>query len=135
MIRPIQGWDKLGLSKFFVRIDYLNEYLQQEWTERWGDGDVQWCMYSQWEGTCSWSDWETDSSDKYDVRWSGMEAFEFEDGELGLLLDLDAGTLTAYKNGRRLGIMKDVSTCHGCQIDIFYSIQLPVTYFLVDLRC
>ena len=28
-------------------------------------------------------------------------------GELGLLLDLDEGTLTVYKDGTRLGVMMD----------------------------
>ena len=30
-----------------------------------------------------------------------------EDGIIGMLLDLDEGTLAVYKNGRRLGVMKD----------------------------
>ncbi len=75
--------------------------------------------FYQWNGTCSWTDWNLESestinddvqSSKMEIHWSGMEAFGFEDGEVGLLLDLDAGTLTVYKNGRRLGVMKDVST-------------------------
>jgi len=37
--------------------------------------------------------------------WSGMKGFEVGDGELGLLLDLDEGTLTVYKDGCRLGVM------------------------------
>ena len=28
-------------------------------------------------------------------------------GTIGLLLDLDEGTLSVFKNGRRLGVMKD----------------------------
>ena len=28
-------------------------------------------------------------------------------GTIGLLLDLDEGTLSIFKNGRRLGVMKD----------------------------
>ena len=59
---------------------------------------------------CNWTDFHAESETiMRGVQWSGMEAFEFDDGELGLLLDLDSGTLTAYKDGRRLGVMKDVS--------------------------
>lgn len=88
-----------------------HEYLQAERTERWGDSDVHWCTFDQWQGSCNWTDWNAESQSTIGdgIQWSGMEAFEFDDGELGLLLDLDSGTLTAYKNGRRLGIMKDVS--------------------------
>lgn len=55
-----------------------------------------------------------------------MEAFEFEDGELGLLLDLDSGTLTAYKNGRRLGVMKDVSRMSW--ISMLFLLYIRATY-------
>ena len=71
---------------------------------------MHWCTFNQWEGTCNWTDFNAESETiMRGVQWSGMEAFEFDDGELGLLLDLDSGTLTAYKDGRRLGVMKDVS--------------------------
>ncbi|KAL7495382.1 hypothetical protein ACHAWT_003808 [Skeletonema menzelii] len=109
IIRPIQGWDKLGLEVFGMGDVSAHEYLQGERTERWGDSDVHWCTFDQWQGSCNWTDWNAESQSTIGdgIQWSGMEAFEFDDGELGLLLDLDSGTLTAYKNGRRLGIMKD----------------------------
>ncbi len=96
---------------FGMHIKGAHEFLEGRRTERWGDSDVHWCTFSHWDGTCSWTDWsvESESTVNDDADWSGMEGFEFDDGELGLLLDLDAGTLTAYKNGRRLGVMKDVS--------------------------
>jgi len=34
-----------------------------------------------------------------------QDGFDIYDGELGLLLDLDEGTLSVYKNGVRLGTM------------------------------
>lgn len=37
--------------------------------------------------------------------WEGRESMSSED-EIGLLLDLDMGTLSVYKNGRNLGVMK-----------------------------
>ena len=41
------------------------------------------------------------------MAWDGMEIMS-SGGEMGLLLDLDLdeGTLTVYKNGRKLGVMK-----------------------------
>lgn len=37
--------------------------------------------------------------------WDGREGISSGD-ELGMLLDLDEGTLSVYKNGRKLGVMK-----------------------------
>ena len=53
------------------------------------------------EGDCFWSDW----SDYSGEQWEGAKSLK-GDGTIGLLLDLDEGTLTVYKNGRRLGVMK-----------------------------
>ena len=39
-------------------------------------------------------------------RWQGHEGLE-ESGTIGLLLDLNEGNLSVFKNGRRLGVMKD----------------------------
>jgi len=37
--------------------------------------------------------------------WYGSESMSSGD-ELGILLDLDEGSLSVYKNGRKLGVMK-----------------------------
>lgn len=67
-------------------------------------GHVDCCLYATYPGACQWTDWQRPSS-LFTNDWDGMEhALE---GNVGLLLDLDAGTLAVYKNGRRLGIMKD----------------------------
>ena len=39
-------------------------------------------------------------------QWNGSEGFNNGD-EIGMLLDLNVGTLSIYKNGRYLGILKD----------------------------
>ena len=44
-----------------------------------------------------------------------------EGGTIGLLLDLDEGTLTVYKNGRRLGVMKDGLSGEYCWYTSIYS--------------
>ena len=38
--------------------------------------------------------------------WQGRERLG-ESGTIGLLLDPDEGTLSVFKNGRRLGLMKE----------------------------
>jgi hypothetical protein len=39
--------------------------------------------------------------------WEGMQNAREEDDRIGLLLDLDAGSLTVYKNDARLGVMQE----------------------------
>ena len=39
------------------------------------------------------------------MEWNGWESTTSGD-ELGMLLDLDEGTLSVYKNGTQLGVMK-----------------------------
>lgn len=45
--------------------------------------------------------------------WGGQEGIAGGD-VIGLLLDLDQGTLTVYINGRKLGVMKDGLTGEYC---------------------
>ena len=54
------------------------------------------CFYCTYNGHC------------YPRRrdWEGMQTVEEEDGDgIGVLLDLDQGTMTVYKNDERLGVM------------------------------
>ena len=83
---------------------------------------IQCCMYDASNGNCYTSDWERNSPtvETWDGMessmpeigilldlgdWEGMDAMRF-DGEIGMLLDLDEGTLTVFQNGRKLGVMK-----------------------------
>ena len=61
-------------------------------------------MYHTYSGDCFSSNW-VDGSRLSCTDWDGMESMSTGD-ELGMLLDLDEGTLSVYKNGRKLGIMK-----------------------------
>ena len=65
--------------------------LFQEKTEWWGDSNVHCCTYLISSGQYDWSDWTSNSWE----RWEGMEMFG-EDGDIGLLLDLDEGTLSVF---------------------------------------
>ena len=105
IVRPLPGWDEKELDVFDPAIvnssGNVSQDLIAERTERWGTSDVNCCSYWCYDGRCYWSDW----SDRGDARWEGAESLD-EAGTIGLLLDLDEGTLTVYKNGRRLGVMK-----------------------------
>ncbi len=102
IMRPVKHLDECGFKEFNLYGDWPIER-----NDRWGESTVNWCTFYSFEGHCSWGDWN--STTVLDAGWDGEEGFEIDDGELGLLLDLDEGTLTAYKNGVRLGVMKDVS--------------------------
>ena len=55
-------------------------------------------------GSCYWTNWNNGKGVSSD--WQGREGLRGS-GTIGLLLDLDEGTLSVFKNGRRLGVMKD----------------------------
>ena len=67
------------------------------------NNNVQCCMYYAANGASYFSDWA--GSNENEISWEGMETMSFDD-ELGMLLDLDEGTLSVYKNGRKLGVIK-----------------------------
>ena len=67
------------------------------------NNNIQCCMYITKSGNCHTSDWNSSRSDVN--TWEGIEGIS-SDGEIGMLLDLDEGTLSVYKNGRKLGVMK-----------------------------
>ena len=81
----------------------VSEKLRSQRTSRWGDSNVHCCTYYCYNGRCSWTDWD---NYKGYSRWQGHEGLE-ESGTIGLLLDLNEGNLSVFKNGRRLGVMKD----------------------------
>ncbi|EJK46790.1 hypothetical protein THAOC_34525 [Thalassiosira oceanica] len=76
------------------------------WTARtgeWGTGNVHLCEDICGNGDMSLTDWDRDTEED---SWEGMEGCESGDAA-GMLLNLDEGTLTVYKNNRCLGVMKD----------------------------
>ena len=79
------------------------------------------CQYSVHSGNCCWSDWEQiGHSENATVRemWDGQESVssQTQNSVLGLLLDLDEGTLSVCKNGRRLGTMKSGLSGEYCWV-------------------
>jgi hypothetical protein len=108
IVRPMKGLDEVGLTSFAFWWNEGYDYFLAENNGRWGESNVNFCMYSTYSGECMWGDWRTPH--RRGVGWNGMCGFELEDGKIGLLLDLDEGVLAVYKDGRRLGVMKDVSS-------------------------
>ncbi|EJK74975.1 hypothetical protein THAOC_03321 [Thalassiosira oceanica] len=103
VIRPISGWDDRGIENFFPSIidstDSVSHDLLAERTTTW-HGDIHCCSYYCWGGSCCRTDWYTQSIDD----WAGQEDLRLP-STIGLLLDLVEGSLSVYKNGRKLGIM------------------------------
>ena len=79
-------------------------YFLAQRSDEWDNGSVLACAYWPYNGSLNWTYWNEEES--YNVDWEGMESSD--DGDtIGMLLNLDEGSLTMYKNNRRLGVMKD----------------------------
>ena len=62
------------------------------------------CMYTAYNGERCISDW-TKAGLPMSETWDGSESMASGD-KIGMLLDLDEGSLSVYKNERKLGVMK-----------------------------
>ncbi|EJK51791.1 hypothetical protein THAOC_29007 [Thalassiosira oceanica] len=78
------------------------DLIRSERSSRWS-GNVHACQYECLAGTCVWNDGERKLSDNGWVGIAGLGGA----CEVGLLLDLDKGTITVYNDNRRCGIMKN----------------------------
>ena len=87
-------------------------------TAKWGDSNVHCCTYCCSTGQCYWTDWHYD---KNASDWQGRDGLGGSGGTIGLLLDLDEGTLSLFKNGRLLGMMKDGLSGEYCWSVSVYS--------------
>jgi len=59
--------------------------------------------------------------------WEGMEETQDASFKIGMVLDLDEGTLDVYKNGRRLGTMKTGLVGEYCWVVSFRSLSGDVS--------
>ena len=85
---------------------FFQHFYRKEVGRHDNNNDVQCCLYYAHGGTCHLSDWEDYNGDPPDGKtWDGMERMSYGD-KMGMLLDFDEGTLTVYKNGRKLGVMR-----------------------------
>ncbi|EJK54241.1 hypothetical protein THAOC_26158, partial [Thalassiosira oceanica] len=103
IVRPMPGLDTSAYQEVFDFFDsrFDTDFLAQR-TDDWDNSDVHACEYFCDDGGMRWSDWE---NDEVDYEWEGMESCQSGD-TVGMLLNLDEGTLTVYKDNRRLGVMK-----------------------------
>ncbi|EJK47474.1 hypothetical protein THAOC_33798 [Thalassiosira oceanica] len=89
----------------FFHPEYYDTFLAAR-TDEWGDDDnVHACLYFCRNGETIWTNWGPGDYDQWQ-KLDGMESCRNGD-TIGMLLNLYEGTLTVYKNNRRLGVMKD----------------------------
>ena len=106
VVRPMPNLDPDRFDNeyfgFFER-SLFDKFLAAR-TDEWGSGNVHVCQYITYTGGMSWTNWA--GEEQLVADWEGMEGYEGGD-TVGMLLDLNEGTLTVYRNNRRLGVMKD----------------------------
>ena len=118
VMRPVNGEyrSKSWRSYSPLRDKYWPELLAQR-NVRWSKSRINCCMYESRTGRSCWSDWQTSNLRtngpgipyNYSNSWVGSERCD-DESELGMLLDLDEGTLSVYKDGRKLGVLMNVSS-------------------------
>ena len=96
----------------------LSSEFCENFTQRKGslqnNNAVNCCMYYSYDGTCLSSDWW--GGGEFDTKaWDGMEGLS-SPYKIGMLLDLDEGILSVYKNGIKLGVMKRGLAGHYCWV-------------------
>ncbi|EJK63883.1 hypothetical protein THAOC_15435, partial [Thalassiosira oceanica] len=114
VVRPVSLTDGIDVEADWegmvnpvaVSSDYKSavaEKLRSQRTAKWGESTVHCCTYNCNSGRCCWSDWNTEPGVS---DWQGSERLGGS-GTIGMLLDLNEGTLSVFKNGRRLGAMTE----------------------------
>ena len=106
IVRPMPNLDAgaFGDYGFFVGDieDFYPAFLAQR-SDGWGACNIHACQYSCGHGVVEWTDW----NDYYPIEnYEGMDDCNSGD-TVGMLLNLEEGTLTVYRNNRRLGVLKD----------------------------
>ncbi|EJK58309.1 hypothetical protein THAOC_21580 [Thalassiosira oceanica] len=108
---PFIGVARPMPKRIFEREDfcYLNsdhfDTLLAERTDEWDDGNVHACQYFCGSGStiCTRFMGEGPRGYWWDDYWEGNENCKTGD-TIGILLNLDEGTITVYKNNHRLGV-------------------------------
>ena len=83
--------------------DLYPDFLAER-SDDWVNGDVHACEYTSMGGHLDWTNWDDETN--FVLDWEGSEGCGTGD-TIGMMLNLNEGTLTVYKNNRRLGVMKD----------------------------
>mmetsp|Transcript_24051 Transcript_24051/g.56978 ORF Transcript_24051/g.56978 Transcript_24051/m.56978 type:complete len:283 (+) Transcript_24051:53-901(+) len=117
--RPLKGLGRLGFDNYMpFHQSHQTELLNQFDPVRWQYNNVHSCMLSCFYASCCWGDLDSNYGDAF---VDGGEELQLDDGTepIGLLLDLDEGSLTALKGGRRVGTLK-----HGLGGDYVWVVSL-----------
>jgi len=105
--------------------DDLSRFSLKDYEMLHGNDNVDCCLLSTWLGNGltrkRWKKWKESElmaideeqrllaerrSNCQTFHWEGMEGTQAKAFKIGMVLDLDEGTLEVYKNGRRLGTLK-----------------------------
>lgn len=107
VVRPMPNLDpdRFANDDFHFYVSpWYNRFLATR-TDEWGSGNVHACHCSLYTGRISWTNWA--GEEQLGAVWEGRGERCGSGDTVGMLLNLDNGTLTAYKNNRLLGVMKD----------------------------
>jgi len=80
------------------------------------NNSIHCCLYYGSDGACYSCHLHKDNVKNSIRNITWMESFIRRGGEVGMLLDLDEGTLSAYQNGQSLGVMKRGLVGHYCWV-------------------
>jgi len=128
VIRPMRGLKETKFrGKAFSPLHLKNwPALRSQGSSRWGiKTSIHCCLYKSFNGRCDWS-FIPDNND----IWTGLELLPNGECDVGMLLDLDKGTLSVYVDGRRLRIMKRVSSQPLFSFNPLLLIQLNIASIL-----
>ena len=100
------------------RYEEFFENFSQTHAERYNISSVHCCLLVLASQKCLSSGWDDEINNKNEF-WEGMENMSLGD-EIGMLLDLDEGTLSVYKNGQKLGVMKKGLAGPYCWVTTMY---------------
>ena len=117
VIRPIKDLAKApmlknGEARFFQPWDeeHYPSLSENNRTAGWGEGGkVDYCLFQTNGGSCFYGYWDNPSPKEEDETlndWPGKDRI-LPNEDCGLCLDLEEGTLTVYKAGKRLGVLMD----------------------------
>ena len=127
-------------------IDDLSRYSLKDYEALYGDNNADCCLLKTFSGIGMllrrWKEWSPSEvilmlgdENENELRrieykllhWEGMEHTHEASFKIGLVLDLDEGTLDVYKNDRRLGTMMGELIGEYCWLVSLHTEQNPDT--------
>ena len=109
VIRPLPGWEKKGLVSFSPYLRIFRDDFLQEQTARW-ERDVHSFGFDMRFGVCILFVLRDENPFRNIINmehWEGRYVYNKSGTSLGMLLDLDSGTLSVYQDDKRLGTLRD----------------------------